>query len=429
MTNTKVDQQLIRTRLSRLDGLTAPQITALAQVLNPLVLATINDASLALTVSATLPTLPLNPDQGLPLGLPGAVANARFVGGTTLGAPTVGTFQAGDYVVSQGDGSFYLCLADGSPGSWVQSGSGGGSGGGGLPLGLPGATVGTRFVGGTTSGAPTTGSFRAGDFVVTLDGTIWICVTAGTPGSWDQVTGSGGSSGISTLDPLFGAPGGVSTLDGGGIVVEPPAAHTHATYFSGIQAEGAPVGFQPILNILGMPAVPDPSNGRINVGAEPITVITAKATVDFPKTGTSSGASLSTWTDLTSPLLGNGGLWIFDGFIVIYSDQAAQAAILPAGPAGSEFFCLVGPMLILTATSESGGYKQKTFATPTGNSAASIGGFPSGGAIVGCRVTGVAVGGSTAGSVTWSFAQQAATAQTTPTAGKKRSSVTYTRLA
>lgn len=46
-------------------------------------------------------------------------------------------------------------------------------------LGLP-----TRLVGGTASGAPATGTFQVRDIVVTTDGHIWVCTTAGTPGTW-----------------------------------------------------------------------------------------------------------------------------------------------------------------------------------------------------------------------------------------------------
>lgn len=58
------------------------------------------------------------------------------------------------------------------------------------PTGLDGATTPTRWVGGTTSGAPADGDFEVGDFVVTQDGTIYICTVAGSPGTWVQA-GSG----------------------------------------------------------------------------------------------------------------------------------------------------------------------------------------------------------------------------------------------
>lgn len=74
--------------------------------------------------------------------------------------------------------------------------------------GLTGATAGARFVGGTVSGAPLTGTFVLGDFVIDQTGTIWICTFPGTPGTWTQISGGGGGGGIQ--NPL------TSNLDGGG---------------------------------------------------------------------------------------------------------------------------------------------------------------------------------------------------------------------
>lgn len=56
--------------------------------------------------------------------------------------------------------------------------------------GLNGATAGGRFVGATTSGAPTTGYFKTGDFIVDQSGTMWVCITAGSPGTWKNVGSS-----------------------------------------------------------------------------------------------------------------------------------------------------------------------------------------------------------------------------------------------
>jgi len=52
------------------------------------------------------------------------------------------------------------------------------------PSGLTGATGASRYVGGTTGGAPTSGTFAVGDFVVDQSGKVWICTVAGTPGTW-----------------------------------------------------------------------------------------------------------------------------------------------------------------------------------------------------------------------------------------------------
>lgn len=53
--------------------------------------------------------------------------------------------------------------------------------------GISGATTSTRWVGGTASGAPAAGTFLKGDMVISQTGDIYICTTAGTPGTWTQV--------------------------------------------------------------------------------------------------------------------------------------------------------------------------------------------------------------------------------------------------
>jgi hypothetical protein len=136
-------------------------------------------------------------------GLTGATANSRYVGATTSAAPTSGTFAVGDYIVDQ-TGKFWICTTAGSPGTWTQAG---GSGGGAtlssntftgnqtapafVGGGLTGATATSRYVGATASGAPATGTFSLGDFVIDQTGTIWICTTAGSPGTWSQIGGGG----------------------------------------------------------------------------------------------------------------------------------------------------------------------------------------------------------------------------------------------
>ncbi len=57
----------------------------------------------------------------------------------------------------------------------------------GQPMNLSGTGSPTRFVGGTVSGPPATGTFAIGDFVVTQAGTLCICTAAGTPGTWVTV--------------------------------------------------------------------------------------------------------------------------------------------------------------------------------------------------------------------------------------------------
>ncbi|MGH7611805.1 MAG: hypothetical protein ACREN4_07275 [Candidatus Dormibacteria bacterium] len=65
-----------------------------------------------------------------------------------------------------------------------------------IPTGVAGAAAATRYVGGTASGAPATGAFLVGDFVVDQTGKVWICTAAGTPGTWTQAGGGGGGGNL-----------------------------------------------------------------------------------------------------------------------------------------------------------------------------------------------------------------------------------------
>ena len=64
------------------------------------------------------------------------------------------------------------------------------------PSGLTGATAATRYVGGSVSGAPTTGTFAVGDYVVAQDGFVHICTVAGSPGEWAAAGGTGNADKI-----------------------------------------------------------------------------------------------------------------------------------------------------------------------------------------------------------------------------------------
>lgn len=121
------------------------------------------------------------------------------------GPPTVGIWPRG-WVGIDNTANMYICSQGGQPGTWtlVATGATGvasfnGRTGAVVPGpadylavptgGLPGAPAATRYVGGTTAGAPSSGTFAAGDFVVDQTGVIWICTTGGTPGTWVQAGG------------------------------------------------------------------------------------------------------------------------------------------------------------------------------------------------------------------------------------------------
>lgn len=55
--------------------------------------------------------------------------------------------------------------------------------------GLTGATAASRYVGATTSGAPVSGTFAVGDYVIDQTAKIWICTVAGSSGTWVGIAG------------------------------------------------------------------------------------------------------------------------------------------------------------------------------------------------------------------------------------------------
>ena len=80
--------------------------------------------------------------------------------------------------------------------------------------GPTGAVAATRYAGGTASGAPASGTFLKGDFVVDQAGKVWVCTTAGSPGTWADV-GGGGSVSYATPAVVLGssaAAGAASTV-------------------------------------------------------------------------------------------------------------------------------------------------------------------------------------------------------------------------
>lgn len=78
------------------------------------------------------------------------------------------------------------------------------------PASTTGATVAARYFRGTASGAPTTGTWVAGDIVPGVDGTFWHCTVGGTPGTWLQ-SGSGTYATLTSVLTKTG--GGLDTVN------------------------------------------------------------------------------------------------------------------------------------------------------------------------------------------------------------------------
>jgi hypothetical protein len=71
--------------------------------------------------------------------------------------------------------------------------------------GIPGAPLGMRIRGATTSGPPTTGSWRAGDEVSDRTGIQWTCTVSGTPGTWAGTAMASGTTMTGYLAPAVTA--------------------------------------------------------------------------------------------------------------------------------------------------------------------------------------------------------------------------------
>lgn len=78
--------------------------------------------------------------------------------------------------------------------------------------GLTGATAGVRYVGGTASGPPTSGTFAVGDVVVAENGGFYVCVTAGTPGTWVALGMAPGTNNLA-IGADSGNPTGISGVN------------------------------------------------------------------------------------------------------------------------------------------------------------------------------------------------------------------------
>ncbi|HEV2403741.1 MAG TPA: hypothetical protein VGS08_06100 [Candidatus Saccharimonadales bacterium] len=110
------------------------------------------------------------------------------------------TAQSGDYTAAQ-----VTNAADKSSGS-TQTFTGNLSAPAVVAAGLSGATAASRYVGATSSGAPSSGTFAVGDFIIDQTAKIWVCTTAGTPGTWTQLSALPGGSASGDLSGSYPGP-------------------------------------------------------------------------------------------------------------------------------------------------------------------------------------------------------------------------------
>lgn len=144
-------------------------------------------------------------DESINIPIAQGVRGLSTFTGTTIPTPTVpttavtddlyvftgttgGGVTTGDVLRKAGDGTWSVVgTVRGTTGATGAAGPTGGTGGT-TPPSMTGATAATRYVGGTTTGAPVTGTFAVGDFVIAQDGWVSACIGPGTPGTWESTS-------------------------------------------------------------------------------------------------------------------------------------------------------------------------------------------------------------------------------------------------
>lgn len=184
-------QVVSNSQITGLQYLVTEQIAGATNPASYVVSPTGSTLDLSIAARGTLGvTTPLYVPLGA-LGEPGGVATLGSDGILTAsqrpGGAGVTTFNGRSGAVAPASGDYTAALvtgaADKGSGS-TQSFAGTVSAPAVSAAGLTGAVAASRYVGATASGAPVAGTFAIGDFAVDQAGRIWVCTTAGTPGTW-----------------------------------------------------------------------------------------------------------------------------------------------------------------------------------------------------------------------------------------------------
>ena len=222
------------------------------------------------------------------------------------------------------------------------------------PSGLTGATAPSRYVGATTGGAPVSGTWAVGDFVIDQSGQIWICTTAGTPGTWTKAGGGAtlptgvlayvandGSNNVSVVEVatnqvIYTIPVGTGPFD---VAVTPDGSLVYVANDSSN-------------NVSVIATASNTVTATVTVGSNPFGVAVASSNIAASSAVvTSQGASLATAVTLTASatttvmsLTLAPGTWVVVSQVdlltaAVSGGKYTLATTLPVGPspAGSVF--------------------------------------------------------------------------------------------
>lgn len=251
--------------------------------------------------------------RGLPIPLSGATVATRYVGGNASGAPLSGTFAVGDFVVNA-DASLFVCTVAGSPGTWVDAATVGpsvasvftrtgtvvavdGDYYGVVAAAKTGATAASRYVGATASGAPASGTFAIGDFIIDQTGKVFICTVAGTPGTWVQ-------AGAGAVASVFSRTGAVV------------AASNDYTFAQISTANGA----------IALAKLADPTAGKVVGSSGGLAAAVSPPGTIISQTAITSSVAITSTTEATGTTVISPGSVTFDGTLVRVEFFASSAS-------------------------------------------------------------------------------------------------------
>lgn len=224
--------------------------------------------------------------------------------------------------------------------------------------GPTGATAATRYAGGTTSGAPVSGTFSTGDYVIAQNGHVFVCTAGGSPGTWAD---AGSSSGVSSLDSITGA---VTLSSGGGITIadNTPGAGNIRLTNSGVTALDSITGGVSLVAGTNISIADNtPGAGQITITATggggglltsvdahlsgDVTITSANTFFDGPSASFAAGTWFITWMLNVQVAVATAQSYWWTGKLWDGTTAYDESEITLANPSGLNFS---GSMMILT---------------------------------------------------------------------------------